>query len=302
VAFQFNVRRIIFLIPFLWLISSQSEAQSKRDMGSYIMIPNVKYATNKGYKASLNMMDVYMPKKGSNSPVIVYIHGGSWESGDKEDVHRKPEYFTSKGYIFISINYRQSPDVKHPVLVQDVADALVYVYNNIKHYSGDKDHIFLMGYSAGAHLAALVSTDSQYMEKARGSIGMIKASILIDGDGYDIPTLMPNAKGKVRDWYKEAFGSSRRDWVQASPVTYIKSGKEYPQFLIMYAGVREDSEIASKILERKLHEAGVVYKIKDYPKENHSSINRTIGKTDDRPTLDILNFLLDIISPYRAIH
>jgi arylformamidase len=290
--------RLIFIIPILLGISSIVAAQSKKDEGPFIAVRNIRYATHKGSDPKRNTLDIYMPKKGSNSPVIVFIHGGAWEFGDKAHVQDKPAYFTSRGYIFVSINYRLSPEVKHPAHVQDVAHAIAWLYENVRHYSGDKNNIFLMGHSAGAHLAALVSTDEQYLRKAHAKPEVIKATVLLDGAGYDMVALMPEIKGKLKEWYEQAFGTKRDEWRAASPVTYIQAGHYYPKFLVLYAGEREASAEEAKILANKLTGAGAQCQLIHYPEENHMSLNRSLGREGDKPTEDILRFLLTITSPY----
>jgi acetyl esterase/lipase len=93
----------------------QNVVCSKKDEASFLKVMNVRYATHTKSDPKLNMLNVYMPKKGSNSPMVVWVHGGSWAFGDKDNVLNKAEYFTARGYVFVSINYRLSPDVKHPL-------------------------------------------------------------------------------------------------------------------------------------------------------------------------------------------
>ena len=84
----------------------------------------------------------------------------------------KPTLFTQAGYCFVSINYRLSPRpasndparIKFPVHEQDVASAIAWVHDHIKDYGGDPTRIALAGHSAGAQLAALVSTDPKYLQ------------------------------------------------------------------------------------------------------------------------------------------
>src|SRR5947209_2751181 len=62
-------------------------------------------------KNERQMLDVYAPTEGKNLPVAVWIHGGGWRRGDKADVHKKPQAFVDKGFVFVSINYRFVPSV-----------------------------------------------------------------------------------------------------------------------------------------------------------------------------------------------
>ncbi len=101
-------------------------------------------------------LDVYAPAEGVNHPVVVWIHGGGWHSGDKKEVQKKPQAFTDKGFVFVSINYRLLPHVTIKQMAGDVAKAIRWTHDHAKDYGGDPDTIFVMGHSAGAQLAALV--------------------------------------------------------------------------------------------------------------------------------------------------
>jgi len=143
---------------------------------------NLPYATIPGVNPNLLSLDVYAPATGQNHPVIVMVHGGGWQRGDKANANiatNKYRHFTQAGYVFVSINYRLSPAVKHPAHVQDVAKALAWVAKNINRYSGNPARIYLMGHSAGAHLAALVATDQRYLEAAGENLQLLKGVILL---------------------------------------------------------------------------------------------------------------------------
>jgi arylformamidase len=150
---------------------------------------NVRYATHTKSDPKLNMLNVYMPKKGSNSPMVVWVHGGSVGSGEKDNVLNKAEYFTARGYVFVSINYRTSPDVKHPVNVQDVADAVAWLHENARHYSADSEKIFLIGHSVGAHLAALVSVDQNIWKSQGKTCQFLMALCCLTEPGMTFPSL-----------------------------------------------------------------------------------------------------------------
>ena len=77
-------------------------------------------------KNELQMLDVYAPTKGKNLPVVVWIHGGGWQRGDKADVQNKPKAFVDKGFVFVSINYRFIPQVSMQEMSGDVAKCSIY--------------------------------------------------------------------------------------------------------------------------------------------------------------------------------
>src|SRR5271167_1403425 len=69
----------------------------------------------------LQKLDVYAPAGAKNLPVVVWIHGGGWQAGDKSDVQIKPKVFVEKGFVFVSTNYRLLPSVDMATIVRDIA-------------------------------------------------------------------------------------------------------------------------------------------------------------------------------------
>jgi arylformamidase len=283
------VRALTLALVFYYVSISVGYPQRKMDI-PYIKIPDVRYAPY-AKKDKQNMMDIYMPRMGSNSPVILFVHGGAWTDGDKEDIFYKAGYFTSKGYVFVSINYRLTPEVKHPAHAQDVANAVSWFYSNARHYSADAKRMYLMGHSAGAHLAALISLDDSYLLKAGVSTDVIKGAILIDGIGYDIPVLIDNTGNKAKEQYKKIFGASRKDWQNASPAYHIKENTRTIPMLLCYAADRAIAGIEAHLLAEKLQGVNAYVKTFKYDKKNSQTINRDIGKERDKTTDDIVRFL-----------
>lgn len=282
---------IFFLIAFL---GGETLFAQKKDGNSFLKVLNVRYATHTKSDPKLNMLNVYMPKKGSNSPMVIWVHGGSLNFGDKDNVLHKAEYFTSRGYVFVSINYRVSPLSKYPVSAQDVADALVWLHENATHYSADPGKFFLIGHSAGADLAALVSLDEKYLEKSGGSLSILDGVILLDGTGYDIAQLMKNASPKMKEWYNNSFGKTKKDWDQASPVNFIKTDNNTPPIMIAYTDKEAPSHKQAILLARKLSEANIKNKVFHYEKKNTTTINKELGKEADKATEDVYRFLQEI--------
>lgn len=288
--------RLIRLLLIFLVVSAVVKPllAQKKDDNSYLRITNVRYATHTHSDPLLNMLNVYMPKKGSNSPMVVWVHGGSLSYGDKDNVLHKAEYFTARGYVFVSINYRLTPAVHHPANVQDVADAVVWLYENARHYSADPEKIFLIGHSAGADLAAMVAIDNKYLSKSGGSTRIIDGVVLLDGNGYDLSITMKNAGNKMKEWYTEAFGKTKKDWDQASAINFVEAGNEIPPFMIAYADDQELSQKQAITLSKKLSEAKVKNTVFHYEKKTTNSLSKELGKETDKPTEDIYRFLQEI--------
>ncbi len=282
---------VLILVLLVSAISSHVWAQRKEEFKSFFRIMNVPYTEDRTAKA--NMLDVYMPKKGSKSPVIIWVNGSNWIVGDKSDIDKKPEYFTAKGYIFIAVNYRLAPQAQYTTQAQDVANAIVWVYENIIHYSGDKNKISVVAHGTGAHIAAMVSVQDKYLKNANGSLQMIKCVVALEAAGFDIPTLLPLSGNKFKEGCELAIGKTRKQWVEASPVTYVQAETTMPPFLIAYAGVNTPAETDANIFAFRLNREKLPNKLIGYPDKKSQAIYRDFGKEGDKVTEDVVSFLYE---------
>lgn len=196
---------------------------------------------------ALNYLDVYAPEgAGGGLPVMIYVHGGGWRNGDKGHTAYKDELFTSAGYVFVSLNYRLSPDpldlaatnrVMFPDHPSDVAEAIRYVYDHVHEAGGDNQQIFLIGHSAGAHLVALVGTDPGYLSAYGLPAGVIKGVCPLDTAAYDIPARIADSQGAL---FYNAFGTPEENeltgsWAAASPAVHADPD-DPPFFLVTQEG------------------------------------------------------------------
>lgn len=231
----------------------------------------------------LQKLDLYLPDTPTKAPVMVYIHGGGWAKGDKAAVGLKPAFFNGKGWIFVSVNYRLLPEGKHPANVNDVAIALAKIHDEVAGHGGDPERLFIMGHSAGAHLAALVATNPKPLEKAGKSLALLKGVISLDTNAYDLPTLTGTA---MKPFYDSVFGSDPEALKDASPQLHIAAGKGIPPFLICYSrGMGRKAEPvrsgAAEAFHAALAKAGIPSSIIDASDRNHGEINQWFGRSDD---------------------
>lgn len=258
---------------------------------------NIQYAVRENSNAHLTSLDIYAPKNVKNAPVMIMIHGGGWQIGDKQNRglnDNKISFFSENGFIYVSINYRLSPAVKHPAHIEDVAEAVSWVAENIGKYGGDKNKIFVMGHSAGAHLAALVATDGRYLNQHKKDLSVIKGVILLDGAGYNIPPQMKGLNffgGILKTMYVNAFTTDEAVQKDASPYYHIAKGKNIPPFLIFTAGNRIASVNQSKMMVHALQKAGIQAETIDDPDKIHSTINSQFGVADEMITKKSKEFL-----------
>jgi arylformamidase len=258
---------------------------------------NIPYAEIPGVDPNLLSLDIYspVPPVKGGAPVVIMVHGGGWRAGDKANRALGPEkaaFFTSQGYVYISVNYRLSPAVKHPAHAEDVARAVVWVAKHIKTYGGNPGKISLMGHSAGAHLAALVATNPRFLTALGEFPTLVKNVILLDTAGYDIKRNMEElSEGRLnRALYENAFGKDPGAWPDASPITHVQSSRDLPRYLIFYTD-RKSSGPISRDFAAAIRKTGRPATAVLAWGKTHSTLNQDIGKSDDGPSRLILEFL-----------
>lgn len=114
-------------------------------------------------------LDLFVPgsvKSGERRKVVLYFHGGAWKYGDTPGHRFVGRALAAKGYVAAVSTYRLYPQVKFPAFVHDAARAVAWIRAHVARFGGDPDRIYLMGHSAGAHIAALVALDPRYMKAA----------------------------------------------------------------------------------------------------------------------------------------
>ena len=112
-------------------------------------------------------LDVYRPPhQKSPAPVVVFLYGGRWQSGSKEEYRLLGDALTREGVVAVVPDYRRYPEVRFPVWVVDAARAVRWVRDSIGTFGGDPARIFVMGHSSGAHTATLLALDGHYLRDA----------------------------------------------------------------------------------------------------------------------------------------
>ena len=256
------------------------------------------------------VLDIYAPAKATNCPVIFWIHGGGWVTGDKTDVQIKPRVFNQRGFVFVSTNYRLLPTVEMQTLTEDVAKALGWVHKNIARYGGDPNRIFVMGHSAGAQLAALLSTDEHYLKAEGVPFTSLKGCVPVDGDTYDIPAMIEATETRLRlhdlplprFGHRLKFGNDPKKHADFSAVNHIAKDKNIPPFLILYVAERPDNEAQSKRLAAVLKKANVPATLFAAKDTHHKKLNTDLGLPDDPATKKLFDFLAPLVEQSAKRH
>jgi acetyl esterase/lipase len=245
------------------------------------------------------VLDVYSPPGAKGLPVVFWIHGGGWQTGDKSSVQLKPRAFMDKGFVFVSTNYRLLPHVAMEDIVRDVARSIRWVHDHIAENGGDPNRLLVMGHSAGAQLAALVCTDDRYLKSEGLSLAIIKGCVPVDGDTYDVPAIIETAETRRRVHglpqatygHREKFGNDPAKHRDFSAVSHVARDKGIPPFLIMHVAEHPDTGAQAQRLAAVLKGAGVPVRVFGARESTHNKINADLGRPDDPGTKALFEFV-----------
>ena len=224
---------------------------------------NIPYeATNTpGFNPERHVLDVYEPRQKSATarPVVVFIHGGSWNSGNKNIYTFIGRRLARQGLIAVIINYRLAPEVLVPSMADDCARAVLWTKQHIAEYGGDPNRIFVMGHSAGGGLAALLATDNALFTKLGLDKNPVKGAILDDPAGVDMFDYLKKMEYPNDQQYLVPFGTNPTVWREVSPIYYLKASS--PPILV-YAGGRTYPSITSSTrkFNQRLEELGIKHR------------------------------------------
>jgi acetyl esterase/lipase len=112
-------------------------------------------------------VDVYAPKDAKNAPVVVFFYGGSWQMGQRDLYRFVGHALAKRGIVTIIPDYRVYPEVRFPDFLKDGAKAFKWAKDNAASFDGDPARVFVMGHSAGAHIAAMLALDPQWLAGER---------------------------------------------------------------------------------------------------------------------------------------
>jgi acetyl esterase/lipase len=250
-------------------------------------------------KTERQSLDIYAPSAGGDHAVVVWIHGGGWRQGDKRGVEQKPQAFVDKGYVFISTNYRFVPHVSVKEMTGDIAKAIRFAHDHAKEYGGNPDAIFVMGHSAGAHLAALVCTDERYLKAEGLSLSIIKGCVPVDTAAYDVPMRFAQSDAAKSSQGKAIFGESADSHRELSPISYVGKVQAIPAFLILHVADRPDSKVQSEQFAKALQSKGVNAVVVPAEGKTHGTINSELGLATDQPTQRLFEFMERQLKPGR---
>jgi acetyl esterase/lipase len=216
--------------------------------------------------AGKHKLDLYLPKDGRNFPVLIFIHGGSWRSGDRSNYPALGNRFAREGIGVVVPSYRLMPGAPHPAQIEDSTAAVDWVVKNIAQHGGDPSRIYLSGHSAGGHLAAFVGLDPRFWPSLKGVLALSGV--------YDVSMIAGFQSGGV----------------DGSPMHRIARGA--PPFLITYCQNDYPSLPAqARNFHAALKEAGIAAELVYVPNKNHITEIVDIWQDTDPTAQAVLRFI-----------
>jgi acetyl esterase/lipase len=225
--------------------------------GSYQRHADIAYGEDPRHR-----LDVYVPDAPTASPrpLIVFWHGGRWTYGDKDDYRFVGAALAEVGCIAVLPNYRHYPQVKMPGFMDDAARAALWAGAHSADYQADSARLFLMGHSAGAHMAALLALNPGYFA-ATGQRAPPLAGVIGLSGPYDfLPLLEPDVQ--------DMFGPPAK-YPESQPIEFVHPGA--PRMLLIH-GLMDNTVWPknSRNLATALQARGVSATLKLYPKLVHA--------------------------------
>ena len=208
-------------------------------------------------------LDIYTPENlQAAAPVVLFIYGGSWRTGDKNIYKFLGQALSSRGYVVAVADYRLYPEVTFPAFVEDNAKAFKFVHDNIANYGGDPDNVFIAGHSAGAFNVMMLAANPAYLKAAGASVQQVRGVIGLAGP-YDFLPLTDEDIIPV-------FNNKRNDPL-TQPIHFIDH-KLPPVFL---AAGKDDEQVRPRnsiSVAKRLDELNSPYEIHLYPDVAHIGI------------------------------
>lgn len=212
-------------------------------------------------------LDLYLPKDGTNLPLIINIHGGAFKMGSKEQ--GVPLEYLAQGHAVASINYRLSQHAKFPAQLEDGKTAVRWLRAHASEYRLDPNRFAAWGGSAGGHLAAMLGTTGDTKEfdvganldqssRVQAVVDYFGPTDFLQMDAHRLPSSMTHdpANSPESELIGGAIQENKDKAAKANPITYVTPGD--PPFLICHGD--KDPLVPhhqSELLEVALKKAGV---------------------------------------------
>jgi acetyl esterase/lipase len=234
--------------------------------------------------APANSLDLYLPSNPAGAPVVVFFFGGGWNSGDKSSYKFVGAALAAAGVITVIPNYTLYPAAKFPCFMQDAALSVAWTRAHARDWGADPQRLYLVGHSAGAHIAVLLALDQEYLQQLGGDQRWLRGVVGLAGP-YDFLPFTEN-------YLNDLFGPPA-DFARSQPINFVRA--DAPPMLLMH-GLRDKrvSPNNTRSLSAALQALGGRVTSQYFPEADHGDLAAAFSVVERRrlPVLpDILAFI-----------
>ncbi|WP_044130112.1 alpha/beta hydrolase [Rudanella lutea] len=256
---------LIVLVLLIVTAATGWARPSKRTRDIPYLAPNTA-----GFDPERHLLDVYQPRRkpATPRPVVVFIHGGSWNSGSKNMYWFIGRRLAKQGFVAVIINYRLAPAVEVPAMADDCARAVGWVASQIGAYGGDPSRIYVMGHSAGGGLAALLASGPTVFTRNGLPAGLVKGAVLNDPAGINMYDYLQKMEYPDDRKFLIPFGKEPAGWQAVSPQYQVQVGASP---MLLYTGGRTYPSIikGTEEFHQTLQKLGVQSQYRVIPRKKH---------------------------------
>jgi acetyl esterase/lipase len=209
-------------------------------------------------------LDIWAPANSpaGKLPVVIFWYGGGWAKGDRAAYAFAGRALAREGFLVVIPDYRKVPKVLFPAFLDDGAEAVAWVQDNVAARGGDPERIAVMGHSAGAYQAVMLALESKRLAAAGADPGIIKAGVGLSGPYDFYPFDKPRSIAAFSHWPKPA---------ETQPITYARADAP-PLLLVTSEGDETVRPKNANNLAAKLRAMGAVVEVKNYGPLNHEEV------------------------------
>ena len=215
-------------------------------------------------------LDVWAPKNDVKTakPVLIFFYGGGWAHGERAHYGFAAKAFAAKGFVVVIPDYRKVPTVRFPAFVEDGAEAVKWVRDNIARYGGDPARITLSGHSAGAYNAMMLTVDRRYLRAVGVDPAIVRATVGMSGPYDFYPFDSRRSIDAMMAWPRPA---------ETQPIAFVDKGT--PPVMVMTGTADDTVKPRNAILmAKRLDELDRTIVFKAYEGLSHEDVVMALSK------------------------
>lgn len=209
-------------------------------------------------------LDIWVPERagGAARPVVIFWYGGGWAKGDRTSYAFAGRALARAGFVVVIPDYRKVPQVHFPAFLDDGAEAVAWVEDNIAQFGGDPQRLAFMGHSAGAYEAIMLALDSKRLVAVGADPANVKAAVGLSGPYDFYPFDSPRSIAAFSEWPQPEA---------TQPITFARADAP-PLLLVTSDGDETVRPRNANNLGATLRELGAPVEVKNYGPLDHEEI------------------------------